>query len=612
MLIIGISAYYHDSASCILRDGEIIYSLHEERLTRIKHDKDFPRESIKLGLEKNKITFDQIDYIVFFDKPFLKFERLLETYVYYSPFKGFESFKKSIPIWIKEKLFQKDLILKELSQILKNPEIEKLSKKLIFSEHHLSHAASAFYPSNFYNSAIITMDGVGEWSTTTFGIGEKNKIKILNELKYPHSLGLLYSAFTYFLGFEVNSGEYKLMGLAPFGKPKYYDLILEKLIEIKEDGSFYLNQKYFNYSVGLTMTNSKFSKLFNLKRRDASEKIEQIHMDIAASIQKVIEFVIIKICKHVKKITKMKNLCLSGGVALNCVANYKIGLEKIFDKIWVQPASGDAGSSIGSAMYLYYHILGNDRNIEENGNKMKGSYLGNNYSDKEVENMLKKFDIKFDIMTDEKLSEFISNKISENKIIGWMQGKSEFGPRALGARSILADPRPIDMHKKLNLKIKFRESFRPFAPSVLSEYQHEWFESFNFNEFMSFISKTKDFKIKDKFRYSGFESLNFIESKIKAVSHVDGTARVQTVYKRLNPKFYNLIENFYKITGVPILINTSFNVRGEPIVETPEDALKCFFGTDLDYLVIENFVINKTYQNKNLITSKYSVNFKPD
>ena len=611
MIILGISAYYHDSAACILKDGEIIYSLHEERLTRIKHDKDFPREALKLGLSKYSINFDDIDHIVFFDKPFLKFERLLETYVFYSPFLGYESFKKSIPIWIKEKIFQKDLIIKELNEILKNPGKKRINEKLIFSEHHLSHAASAFFASNFNESAIITMDGVGEWATTTFGVGKNNKIKILNEIKYPHSLGLLYSAFTYFLGFEVNSGEYKLMGLAPFGKAKYFNLIINKVINVKEDGSFILNQDYFNYSVGLTMTNKKFSELFGIKKREPSEKIDQNHMDLAASIQKVLEYVIIKICKHVKNITKMKNLCLSGGVALNCVANFKIGLEKIFENIWVQPASGDAGSSIGSAMYVYYHILNKERNLK-NEDRMKGCYLGNNYSNVEIEKILNKFDIKYTSMSDDKISKIISKEISEGKIIGWLQGKSEFGPRALGARSILADPRPVDMQKKLNLKIKFRESFRPFAPSIMSEHQKNWFDSFNLNQYMSFVSKTKDFKMNEEYRYNGFKSLDYIQSKIKAVTHVDGTSRVQTVYKNLNPKFHNLIEDFYKITGIPLLINTSFNVRGEPIVETPEHALKCFLGTELDYLVMENFVIKKEEQNKNLITAKYSINFKPD
>lgn len=611
MIILGISAYYHDSAVCILEDGEILYSLHEERITRIKHDKNFPKESLKVGLKKLNLDLNDIDHIVFFDKPFLKFERLLETYVNYSPFAGYQSFKKSIPIWIKDKLFQKDLIIQELKIIFNETKKDHIDKKLLFSEHHLSHASSAFFPSKFEESAIITMDGVGEWATTTFGIGKKNKIEILNEIRYPHSLGLLYSAFTYFLGFEVNSGEYKLMGLAPFGEPKYFDLIIKNLVDVKDDGSFILNQKFFNYSVGLTMTNSNFSKLFKISRRDPQNEINKTHMDIAASIQKVLEYIILKICRHVKKVTNMKNLCLSGGVALNCVANYKIGLEKIFEKIWVQPASGDAGSSIGAAMYLYYHILDKQRIVESN-DKMKGCYLGNEYSHEEILKALKKFDLNFSESTDNEISKFISKEISDGKIIGWFQGKSEFGPRALGSRSILADPRPIDMQKKLNLKIKFRESFRPFAPSILSDYQNDWFESFNQNPYMSFVSKTKDFELEEKYKFNGFESLNYIKSKIKAVTHLDGTARVQTVFKNLNTKFYNLIESFFKITGVPILINTSFNVRGEPIVETPDDAIKCFLGTEIDYLIIENFVISKKDQKKNLITAKYSLNFKSD
>lgn len=611
MIILGISSYFHDSAACLLKDGEILFSLHEERLTRIKHDKDFPRNAIKAGLAKYNLKLKDLDYIVFFDKPFLKFERLLETYTYYSPFDGYKSFKKSIPIWIKEKLFQKDLIIEELKNILNENKIKEIEKKLVFSEHHISHASSAFYPSNFEESAIITMDGVGEWSTTTFGIGKKNKIEILKEIKYPHSLGLLYSAFTYFLGFEVNSGEYKVMGLAPFGQPKYFDLIIDTLMNVKEDGSFILNQEYFNYSVGLTMTNSKFDNLFKMKRRNSSEDLTQKHMDIAASIQKSIEHVIIKICKYVKEITNMNNLCLSGGVALNCVANYKIGLEKIFDNIWVQPASGDAGSSIGAAMYLFYHVLNNSRKLDK-FDKMKGCYLGNEYSPNEINKNLDKFDINYKKLDENELIKSVSEKLSNGKIIGWFQGRSEFGPRALGSRSILADPRPINMLKKLNLKIKFRESFRPFAPSILSDYQNEWFISFNLNQYMSFVSKTRDFKIDSDKKFKGLESLDYIQGKIKAVTHLDGTSRVQTIFKALNPKFYNLIEEFYKITGIPLVINTSFNVRGEPIVETPEDAIKCFFGTEMDYLVIDNFIICKTDQKKHLITTKYSLNFIPD
>tara|TARA_A100001011_G_scaffold398887_1_gene504995 strand:+ start:138 stop:1973 length:1836 start_codon:yes stop_codon:yes gene_type:complete len=611
MIILGISSYFHDSAMCLLKDGEILFSLHEERLTRIKHDKDFPRKAIESGIKKYNLKLEDLDHIVFFDKPFLKFERLLETYTYYSPFEGFKSFKKSIPLWIKEKLFQRDLIINELKSIFNEKNKNDIEKKLVFSEHHISHAASAFYPSNFEESAIITMDGVGEWSTTTFGVGKKNKIEILKEIKYPHSLGLLYSAFTYFLGFEVNSGEYKVMGLAPFGEPKYFNLIIDKLLEVKEDGSFILNQEYFNYSVGLTMTNSKFDDLFKIKRRNPSEDLSQIHMDIAASIQKTIEFIIIKICKYVKKTTKMNNLCLSGGVALNCVANYKIGQEKIFNNIWVQPASGDAGSSIGAAMYLFYHILNNTRKID-NFDKMKGCYLGNDYSQEEIKKDLDKFDINYNYLDENKLLRSVSEKLSNGKIIGWFQGRSEFGPRALGSRSILADPRPIDMLKKLNLKIKYRESFRPFAPSILSEFQKEWFDSFNLNQYMSFVSKTRDFEIDKNEKFNGLKSLDHIKSKIKAVTHLDGTSRVQTVFKKLNPKFYGLIENFYKITGIPLIINTSFNVRGEPIVETPKDAIKCFLGTEMDYLIIDNFIICKTDQNKNLITTEYSLNFIPD
>ena len=611
MKILGISAFYHDSSVCLTEDENILFAAQEERFSREKHDKNFPKKSLEY-LCKNYLDFNikNIDHIIFFDKPFLKFERLLETYVYYAPFKGYDSFKTSIPIWIKEKLFQKDLLINEISKIFKTTKKE-VKKRICFSEHHLSHAASAFYPSNFEEAAIVTMDGVGEWSTTTIGVGEKNKIKILKEINYPHSLGLLYSAFTYFLGFKVNSGEYKIMGLAPYGDPKYKELILEKLLILKDDGSYYLNQDYFNYSVGLTMTNDLFEKLFKIPTRKPEENLSQTHIDIAASIQAVLEILVLKLIKYAKDITGKKNLCLAGGVALNCVSNFKIVKKNIFEKIWVQPAAGDAGGSLGACNFLYYHILNNKRNLRDTDN-MNGSFLGPKYSEEEILRELNYFNLKFSKITNkDQLYLELAKKISEGNSVGWFNGKAEYGPRALGARSILADPRPQDMQKNLNLKIKFRESFRPFAPSVLEEHQDQWFSSEIRNYYMLFINDVLNASLKDKFT-KGLEKLNKVESKIKSVTHVDLTARVQAVSKKFNKDFYNLINEFYKISGVPILINTSFNVRGEPIVNSPKDAIRCFLGTNLDYLVLENFIIDKKQQEEYLLKSNHSISFEKD
>ena len=612
MKILGISAFYHDSSVSLIENEKILFASQEERFSRKKHDKEFPKRSLEyLSSKFLNNDFNDIDYIVFFDKPFLKFERLLETYLYYSPLKGYESFRKSIPIWIKEKLYQKDLILKEIAEIFKVSK-KDVKKKLHFSEHHLSHAASAFFPSKFEESAIITLDGVGEWSTSTIGIGKKNKISILKEINFPHSLGLLYSAFTYFLGFKVNSGEYKLMGLAPFGKPKYKKIIYDNLIDVREDGSYFLDQNFFNYSVGLTMTNSKFDDLFGIQRRSPEEKIEKIHMDIAASIQEVLEEIVLKIANYTKKITNQKNLCLAGGVALNCVSNFKLVLAKIFENVWVQPAAGDAGGSLGAAFYFYYNILDKERTCHLSGNdNMTGSFLGASYDEKTIENILNDYGVQFNKYSDlNLLLGDIAKKIDNQNSVGWFNGRAEFGPRALGSRSIIADPRPKDMQKNLNLKIKFRESFRPFAPSILEDQHSEWFSSEVKNDYMLFINKVLNSDLSDQ--AIGFDKLNSVKSKIKSVTHVDQTARVQSVNKKFNTNFYNLINEFYKITGVPILINTSFNVRGEPIVNSPEDAIKCFFGTNLDILVLENFVVEKIAQKDNLMTYKYSVSFEKD
>ena len=612
MKILGISAFYHDSSVALIDDEKIVFASQEERFSRKKHDKEFPKKSLKfLVLNYLDNDFKNLDYIVFFDKPFLKFERLLETYLYYSPLKGYDSFKQSIPIWIKEKLYQRDLIINEISEIFSISKKE-VKKKLHFSEHHLSHAASAFFPSKFEDAAIITLDGVGEWSTSTIGIGKKNNISIIKEINFPHSLGLLYSAFTYFLGFKVNSGEYKLMGLAPFGTPRYKDLIYENLIDVREDGSYFLNQKFFNYCVGLTMTNSNFSKLFGIGRRSSNDEIKEIHMDIAASIQQVLEEVVLKIVAYAKKITNLNNLCLAGGVALNCVSNFKISKTRIFDNIWVQPAAGDAGGSLGAALYFYYNILKKERKSHLKGNdNMSGSFLGASYDEKFIENLLNKYEVKYKKYSNQSsLNQDIAKKISEENSVGWFSGRAEFGPRALGSRSIIADPRPKNMQRNLNLKIKFRESFRPFAPSVLEDHHSKWFSSEIKNDYMLFINNVLNSEIDSDSR--GFTKLDNINSPIKSVTHVDLTARVQSVNKNFNEKFYNLIEEFYKITGVPILINTSFNVRGEPIVNSPEDALKCFFGTNLDFLVLENFVVEKSLQKDNLLTYKYSMSFEKD
>ncbi len=609
--ILGISAFYHDSAAALIKDGEIIAAAQEERFTRKKHDSGYPENAVNFVLNFAKINLSKVDHIVFYEKPFLKFERLLETYVAFAP-KGFASFAKAMPIWLREKLFQKKLIIDYLKLHDKNFKDEN---KILFSEHHLSHAASAFYPSPFNDAIVLTADGVGEWATTTVAIGTGDKLEIKKELHFPHSLGLLYSAFTYYTGFKVNSGEYKLMGLAPYGKPKYIDQILNDLIDLKDDGTFILDQKYFNYSTGLTMTNEKFDNLFgNPPRKPEKDKITQFHMDIAASIQYVTEKIMLMLARSLKAEYKLSNLCLAGGVALNCVANGKILNEKIFENIWVQPAAGDAGGSLGAAL-AYWHIdLKKERkNVTEDN--MQGSYLGNSFEEEEIKKTLNEIGAEYKIMTENDIIEKTAIEISNGKAIGWFQGRMEFGPRALGNRSILGDPRSDKMQKNLNLKVKYRESFRPFAPSVLKEDVSNWFELNTDSPYMLFVSNIKSEKIikitEDEKKLFGIDLLNIKRSEIPAVTHVDYSARIQTVYEETNKKYYKLIKKFKQITNCPVLINTSFNIRGEPIVNTPQDAFNCFMGTELDVLVIGNYYLEKSKQNINL-KKDYTKQFELD
>ncbi len=596
--ILGISAYYHDSAACLVHDGKIIAAAQEERFTRKKHDKSFPKHSIDYCFDEAKINFNNITFIGFYDKPFLKFERILETYLSEAPL-GFKSFSNAIPIWIKEKLFLKKTLIDNFSNFYKIKDKSLIESKILFAEHHVSHSASAFYPSPFNSSAILTMDGVGEWVTTSIGYGDNNKINFLKEIHFPHSLGLLYSAFTYFSGFKVNSGEYKLMGLAPYGKPIYKKLIKKEIIDIKEDGSFKLNMKYFNYTVGLTMTNSKFDNLFKRKPRKPDSNITQFEMDLAKSIQEVIEEVILKLVKTTKKITNSDNLVLAGGVALNCVANSKIIKQNKFRNVWVQPASGDAGGALGVAQHIYYNYLNNNRKLDSNKNDlMNGSFLGKSYTNREIKHFLNSKKIIYvEYQSEEKFIEEISNYIISGKVIGWHQGRMEFGPRALGNRSIIADPRNKKMQKILNEKIKFRESFRPFAPSILKEELKNYFHFSNVDSpYMLFVANLKkEFRLNqaDQKNLFGLEKLNFVRSLLPAITHVDFSSRIQTVDKKTNLKFYKLLKNFGKKTGYPILVNTSFNIRGEPIVCSPEDAYNCFIKTNMDILALGNFIISK-------------------
>ena len=597
--ILGISAFYHDSAACLLVNGKIIAAAQEERFTRKKHDYSYPYNAIEFVLRYAKLKLSDVDKIVFFEKPFLKFERLLETYIAFAP-KGFNSFVKAMPIWVKEKLYQKKFLFDNLKRHDKN---YISNKNLFFSDHHLSHAASAFFPSPFNEAVILTADGVGEWATTTVAIGKGNSLEIKKEIHFPHSLGLLYSAFTYYVGFKVNSGEYKLMGLAPYGNPIYEDKIKE-LVDIKDDGTFRLDQKYFNYATGLTMTNNKFNKLFDQKPRNPqTDKISQFHMDIAASIQKVTEEIMIKLVKAIRKEYKIKNLCLAGGVALNCVANGKILKEKIFENIWIQPAAGDAGGSLGAALALWYIDQKNPREVNLNDD-MKGSYLGTEFTQEEIEKELTSIGAHFEKKNYEELIDITSDFLSKEKAIGWFQGRMEFGPRALGGRSILGDPRSDKMQKNLNLKVKYRESFRPFAPSVLREDVSDWFDMNVESPYMLLVANIKsDKKIEmtdEQKKLFGIDKLNVKRSEIPAVTHVDYSSRIQTVSKETNKKYYDLIDKFKEKTGCPVIVNTSFNVRGEPIVNTPTDAFNCFMGTNLDYLVIGNCILDKKLQNQDL------------
>ena len=601
MIILGISAFFHDSAACLIRDGEIVSAVQEERFNRVKHYEGFPESSVEFCLKSEGLSFSNIDYVVFYEKPFLRFERLLETYLAFAP-RGFKSFRKSMPLWIKEKVFQKTLLIKALKKLDASV---NWKEKLLFSDHHLSHAASAFFPSPFKEAAVLTMDGVGEWATSAISYGSENKIEIKKEINFPHSLGLLYSAFTYYTGFKVNSGEYKVMGLAPYGDPIYVEKIKDNLIEILDDGSFKLDMSFFDYCTGLTMTNKKFHNLFGQKPRAPEATLTQFHMDIAASIQKVTEEVVLKMCKNIASTMKTKNLCLAGGVALNCVANGIIEKQGIFENIWIQPASGDAGGALGAALSAYYGISKKPRKILKS-DSMKGSYLGPDFTDDEIQEKLNFVGANFKKFSEKKLIDFTAESLSQGMAVGWMNGKMEFGPRALGARSILADPRSNKTQKKLNIKVKYRESFRPFAPSVLSEHSEEWFDCRSSSPYMLLVSnvaKSKQISMtKEELKLFGIEKLNVPRSTIPAVTHVDYSARIQTVHKEKNLKYHKLIKKFYDITGCPILVNTSFNVRGEPIVCSPEDAFKCFMGTDLDILVIGNFVLIKTDQTNKFVS----------
>jgi carbamoyltransferase len=602
MKILGISAYYHDAAACLVIDGEIIAAAQEERFTRKKHDSNFPINAMSYCLSEGKISCKDIDYVVFYDKPFLKFERLLETYLAFAP-RGLKSFATSLPIWLKDKLFQKTVITNALIDLWGSD--IKWYEKLMFSEHHLSHASSAFYPSPFEHAAVLTMDGVGEWTTTSLALGNGNQLSVIKEIHFPHSIGLLYSSMTYYLGFKVNSGEYKVMGLAPYGQPKYAKLIKDNLIDIKEDGSFSLDMSYFNYCTGLTMTNEKFNALFGSPPRKQESMLTQREMDLAASIQDVVEEVVLKLAKGVAKSTGEKNLCLAGGVALNCVANGKLLKEKVFEHIWIQPAAGDAGGALGAALGAYHIMLNQPRRVSDGMDGMKGSYLGPEFSQEEIAARLKKCGAVFDTLTEDELVDQTAQALGDGKAVGWMNGRMEFGPRALGGRSILADPRSPTMQKILNLKVKYRESFRPFAPSVLREDVAQWFEMDDDSPYMLLVANVVENKrIKmtaQEQALFGIDKLNVQRSEIPSVTHVDYSARVQTVHNQTNPRYYSLIKRFKEISGCPVIVNTSFNVRGEPIVCTPEDAFRCFMGSEIDVLVVGNSFLSKTHQLKELV-----------
>ena len=609
MRILGISAFYHDSASALVRDGEIIAAAQEERFTRRKHDAGLPANAIAYCLDQEGVTLDDVDYVVFYDKPFLKFERLLETYLTLAP-QGIKSFQMAMPLWIREKLFQKDLLRKKLKSFGKFD----WENNLLFAEHHLSHAASAFFPSPFESAVVLTMDGVGEWATASVALGEGHDLQIIKEIHFPHSLGLLYSAFTFYTGFKVNSGEYKLMGLAPYGQPKFAGLILERLVDVKPDGSFRLNLEYFNYCTGLTMTNAKFDDLFGAPPRDPLDRLTEFHMDVAASIQAVLDEIVLRLTRSLASETGNKNLCLAGGVALNCVSNGKILRDGSFKRIWIQPAAGDAGGAVGAALCAYHLYKAQPRTAMCH-DAMKGAYLGPEFSQTEIESRLRAAGARFEALCDDVLLSTCADALVEGKALGWFQGRMEFGPRALGGRSILGDARSPTMQSVLNLKVKYRESFRPFAPSVLREDVADWFELDGDSPYMLLVAdvlerRRRQMTLQEKALF-GIEKLNVPRSEIPAVTHVDYSARIQTVHRETNPRYHQLISKFKERTGCPVIVNTSFNVRGEPIVCTPEDAFRCFMGTEIEALAIGNCFLRKEAQDSALAQS-YKSAFEPD
>ena len=597
MRVLGISAFYHDSAAALIEDGHLVAAAQEERFTRKKHDAGFPQNAVQYCLDETGTKLADIDYVAFYDKPFLKFERLLETYLAYAP-RGFQSFRMAMPLWLKEKLFQKTVLRDEMKRW--QPDFD-WHKRLLFGEHHQSHAASAFFPSPYEEAAVLCMDGVGEWATTSLAWGKGNKLEMLKEIHFPHSLGLLYSAFTYYTGFKVNSGEYKVMGLAPYGEPKYKDKILEHIVDLKEDGSFRLDQKYFDYCTGLRMTNEKFGELFGGKARTPEEMLTQHHMDLAASVQAVTEEIVIRLARSVRKETGAKNICLAGGVALNCVANGKLLRENLFDGIWVQPAAGDAGGAVGAAYAAYHGYLGQGRKLNGHLDGMAGSYLGPEFGDDEIEQRLAAVGARYTRLTRDQLIEQTAQALADEKAVGWMQGRMEFGPRSLGARSILGDARSPSMQKTLNLKVKYRESFRPFAPAVLREDVDKYFDIKTDSPYMLMVAPVNEDRRRamseDEEALFGIDKLNVPRSDIPAVTHVDYSARIQTVHKETNPAFHDLLTSFKAKTGYSVVVNTSFNVRGEPIVCTPEDAFRCFMGSEIEVLVVGNCFLRKEDQD---------------
>jgi carbamoyltransferase len=600
MRIVGLSAFYHDSAAALIEDGRIIAAAQEERFTRKKHDASFPARALAYCLDEAGINLKDVDYIAFYDKPFLKFERLLETYVAFAP-RGLRSFQKSMPIWIKEKLFQKDLLRRELETMA--PDVD-WCQRLLFAEHHISHAASAYYPSPFADALVLTLDGVGEWCTTSAGIGRGNELSIERELHFPHSLGLLYSAVTYYTGFKVNSGEYKVMGLAPYGEPRYASTILDHIVDLKADGSFRLDQSYFDYCSGLSMTSAKFAALFGQPLRAPEDPLSQFHMDMAASVQKVTEEVMLRLTRSLQAETGASNLCLAGGVALNCVANGKILRDGKFKKIWIQPAAGDAGGALGAALSAYYGFLNQPRNRACGADGMFGAYLGPAFAQQDIDRRLAEAGARFDSVDAATMLSRTAHDLAAGRAVGWFQGRMEFGPRALGARSILGDARSASMQKTLNLRVKHRESFRPFAPSVLSEHARDWFQIEEASPYMLMVAdvvkeRHRTMTAEEQARF-GIEKLNAVRSEIPAVTHVDYSARIQTVHRETNAVYHALLEQFRDLTGCPVIVNTSFNVRGEPIVCTPEDAFRCFMGTDIERLVVGNAMLSKELQDPSL------------